>query len=215
MSADTMPAADQGFAALRRFTRTRTPLLERCELCSAALAQEHPHLVEPASRNILCACDPCAMLFDGPARGKYRRVSRSVRLLAAFRMTDAQWESLLIPINMAFFFQSSISGGMTVLYPSPAGAVESLLSLEAWEEVVQDNPVLNHLQPDIEALLANRIGNRAEYYIAPIDRCYGLVGQIRLNWKGLSGGAEVWDGITRFFDALRSQAEIITGEAHA
>lgn len=103
MFADTMPPADQAFATLRRFARARTPL-GRCELCSAALGGEHPHLIEPASRNIVCACDACALLFDGAARGKYRRVSRSVRLLAAFRMTDAQWESLLIPINMAFFF---------------------------------------------------------------------------------------------------------------
>jgi hypothetical protein len=213
--AETIPPTDQTFAVLRRFARVRTPL-ERCELCSAALAEHHPHLIEPVSRNILCACDPCALLFDGAPRGKYRRVSRSVRLLAAFRMTDGQWESLLIPINMAFFFRSSVSGEVTALYPSPAGAVESLLSLDAWDEIVLDNPVLNHLQPDIEALLVNRIGHHAEYYIAPIDQCYGLVGHIRANWKGLSGGTEVWDGIARFFDSLRSQAEIVSGEeAHA
>jgi Family of unknown function (DUF5947) len=219
MCAETLPPADQVFAALRRFARARAPL-ERCELCSAALAEQHPHLVEPASRNIVCACDPCAMLFDGAARGKYRRVSRSVRLLAAFRMTDAQWENLLIPINMAFFSRSSVTGAVTALYPSPAGAVESLLPLDAWDEIVQDNPVLNHLQADIEALLVNRIqytseASPAEYYIAPIDQCYGLVGHIRANWKGLSGGAEMWEGIARFFGALRSQAEIVTGEAHA
>ena len=142
-----------------------------------------------------------------------------MRLLSTFRLTDAQWESLLIPINMAFFFHSSVTGGVTVLYPSPAGAVESLLQFDAWEEIVEDNPVLNHLQPDIEALLVNRIqyarGSHAEYYIAPIDKCYGLVGHIRANWKGLSGGSEVWDGIAHFFDSLRSQAEIVSGEAHA
>ncbi len=219
MSEETIPSADQAFAVLRRFARPRTPL-ERCELCSAALADQHPHLIDPASRNIVCACETCAVLFDGPTRGKYRRVSRSVRLLAAFRMTDAQWDSLLIPINMAFFFRSSVSGGMTVLYPSPAGAVESLLPLDAWDEIVHDNPVLNHLQPDIEALLVNRIGHgrgssHHEYFITPIDQCYGLVGMIRSNWKGLSGGSEVWEGIARFFETLRSRAEIISGEAHA
>jgi hypothetical protein len=219
MPPDTVQPDDQAFAALRRFARARTPL-ERCELCSAALGREHPHLIEPVTRNIVCACDACALLFDGIARGKYRRVSRSVRLLTGFRMTDVQWENLLIPINMAFFFRSSVTGGVTALYPSPAGAVESLLPLDAWDEIVEDNPVLNHLQSDIEALLANRIpyarhSSHAEYYVAPIDQCYGLVGLIRANWKGLSGGTEVWEGIARFFDALRSKAEIITGEAHA
>ena len=43
----------------------RPRAVEHCELCSACLAQEHPHLVELVSRQILCACDACAMLFDG------------------------------------------------------------------------------------------------------------------------------------------------------
>jgi hypothetical protein len=85
---------------------------------------------------------------------------------------------------------------------------------------VQQNPVLSQLQPDIEALLVNRVGHAhdlsaAEYYIAPIDECYRLVGLIRTNWKGLSGGSEVWVEIGRFFSELRSRAEIVTGEAHA
>jgi hypothetical protein len=81
---------------------------------------------------------------------------------------------------------------------------------------VEENPILSHLQPDIEALLVNRVGHahewsRAEYYIAPIDECYRLVGLIRANWKGLSGGAEVWAEIGRFFSGLRSLADIVEG----
>ena len=106
---------------------------------------------------------------------------------------------------------------MVALYPSPAGAVESLLPLDAWNEIVQENPVLSQLQPDIEALLVNRVGHahelsRAEYYIAPIDECYRLVGLIRANWKGLSGGSEVWAEIGRFFSELRSQADVVNGK---
>ena len=109
---------------------------------------------------------------------------------------------------------------MIALYPSPAGAVESLLPLEAWNEIAETNRALSHLRPDIEALLVNRVGHahglaRAEYYIAPIDECYKLVGLIRTNWKGLSGGAEVWIEIGRFFSDLRSKAEVVTGEANA
>jgi hypothetical protein len=43
----------------------------------------------------------------------------------------------------------------------------------------------------------------------PIDACYRLVGLIRLHWKGLSGGNEVWQEIGSFFAGLRSQAEIV------
>jgi hypothetical protein len=216
-------AFEQAFGALRQFTgprRSGSRALEHCELCSAGLGHEHPHLVELSSRQILCACDACAMLFDGMEKSRYRRVSRSAQYLASFEMTDGQWESLLIPINMAFFFQSSVENRMIALYPSPAGAVESLLSLEAWRDIAGNSRALRRLQPDIEALLVNRVGHayglsRAEYYIAPIDECYKLVGLIRTHWKGLSGGAEVWAEIGRFFSSLRSRADLVSGGANA
>jgi hypothetical protein len=219
MPAGIFTPLDQAFATLRQFACSRRPI-ERCELCSAGLGHEHPHLVEVSSRQIVCACEACATLFDGMAGGKYRRVSRRAQLLANFQLTDAQWENLLIPINMAFFFQSSIEGRIVTLYPSPAGAVESLLPLDAWNEIVEQNATLSQLRPDIEALLVNRVGHAhelsgAEYFIAPIDECYRLVGLIRANWKGLSGGSEVWVEIGRFFSELKSRADIVSGEAHA
>jgi hypothetical protein len=210
---------DQSFATLRKFARPRVPA-ERCELCSATLAHEHPHLLELASRQIICACDACSTLFDGMTGGKYKRVSRRTWLLADFQISDGEWEELLIPINMAFFFYSSVHNRMVTLYPSPAGAVESLLPLEAWNEIVNSNPALRKLEPDIEALLVNRVGHAhgsapPEYFVAPIDDCYRLVGLIRTHWKGLSGGNEVWEEIAGFFFALRERADIVTGEAHA
>jgi hypothetical protein len=223
MREEPLPALEQAFDALRQFTRVRrspSRAVEQCELCSAGLAQEHPHLVEVASRQILCACDACATLFDGMEKSKYKRVSRRAEYLIDFEMTDGQWETLLIPINMAFFFSSSIEGRVIALYPSPAGAVESLLPLEAWNEIAGSNHALSHLRPDIEALLVNRVGHahgltEAEYYIAPIDECYKLVGLIRSNWRGLAGGTEVWAEIGQFFSDLRLKADVVTGEANS
>ncbi len=214
---------EQAFGVLRQFTRgrsSRSRAVEYCELCSAGLGHDHPHLVELATRQILCACDACAMLFDGMEKSRYKRVSRAALYLAGFEMTDGQWESLLIPINMAFLFRSSVEGRMIALYPSPAGAVESLLPLEAWSEIVEQNPILHRMQPDIEALLVNRVGHahgmgRAQYYIAPMDECYKLVGLIRGNWKGLSGGEEVWTEIGRFFAELKSKSEPAGGGPNA
>jgi hypothetical protein len=216
-------AFEQAFGALRQFTRGRRSQsrdLEHCELCSAGLHHEHPHLVELKSRQIVCACDACALLFDGLEKSKYKRVARSAQFFTRFEITDAQWESLLIPISMAFFFESSIEGRMIALYPSPAGAVESLLPLDAWNEIVDLNPALKDMRPDIEALLVNRVGHArgvapAEYYIAPIDECYKLVGLIRTNWRGLSGGTELWTEIGRFFAALKSIAYPIGGVPNA
>ena len=223
MPEDQTPALDQAFGALRRFARARQPsseAVEHCELCSAGLAREHPHLVEVATRQILCACDACSLLFDGTEKTRYKRVSRYAQYLTRFEITDGQWESLFIPINMAFFFRSSLEGRVIALYPSPAGAVESLLPLEAWNEIAEGSEAVRDLRPDIEALLVNRVGHargmsRAEYFIAPIDECYKLVGLLRTHWKGLSGGTEVWTEIGRFFTQLRSNAQVVGGEANA
>jgi hypothetical protein len=184
-------------------------------MCGQPLPEHHDHLMEPAVRRLLCACEACAVLFSGQA-GRYKRVPRRVRLLDEFELTDAQWDSLRLPINLAFFFFSTPKNKTIACYPSPAGATESLLPLEAWEELAQANPVLAGMEPDVEALLVNRVGYArgmapADYFIAPADRCYRLVGIIRTRWKGLSGGTDVWRDIAGFFNELRSEAEHIGG----
>ena len=100
---------------------------------------------------------------------------------------------------------------MMAFYPSPAGATESLLPLSTWEELVAGNPVLSDMQPDVEALLVNPVKS-PEYYIAPIDICYELVGLIRVHWKGFSGGDEVWARLDEFFDRLKSQGVPLCAE---
>jgi hypothetical protein len=213
------PDSNSSFAALRQFARKRKPV-ERCELCSQELARQHPHLIELAARRMVCACNACALLFDGRTGAKYKRVSRRVLSLNDFHLSDGQWDGLMIPINMAFFFNSSTENRIVVLYPSPAGAVESLLPLEAWGEIVRDNPALGGMETDVEALLVNRVGRSradvpAEYYLVPIDECYKLVGLIRAHWRGLSGGTEVWQEIGRFFADLKTRAVNVSEDTHA
>ncbi len=196
--ADDAPPA---WAALRRFVRPQ-PSVERCELCSAELAPEHRHLVEPVGRKLLCACDPCAILFDRQGETKYRQVPRRVRPLPGFRLSDAQWDGLNIPIGLAFFFRNGPAGRTVAVYPSPAGPTESLLDPGPWDELVRDNPALGTLEPDVEALLVNRVGGVRDHRLVPIDQCYRLVGLIRARWRGFSGGDEAWREIGRFFDEL-------------
>ncbi len=214
MSAEERDRRADAFNALRRFARRRTAT-EQCEFCSRVVAPDHQHVIEPATRRLLCVCDACAILFPG-SHDKFKRVPRRSRFLSDFQITDVQWDSLLIPIEMAFFYYSSHAGRMVALYPSPAGPTESLLPLETWQDIVRDNPVLAGMEPDVEALVANRLGPRrhetfdgiheAEYYILPIDECFRLVGLIRLHWKGLSGGTEVWSELARFFSELRARS---------
>jgi hypothetical protein len=199
------------FEVLRSFVRRGSAEAERCELCAAQLAFGHQHLLEPERRKLVCACDSCAILFTAQGQTKYKRVPRRIRALNEFRLTDAQWDGLMMPINMAFFFLSSPQGRVVALYPSPAGATESLLEFDTWDAIAADNPILLQMEPDVEALLVNRIGHargfsEAEYFTVPIDECFRLTGLIRSRWQGLSGGAEVWREIGQFFGGLRAHA---------
>jgi hypothetical protein len=172
-------------------------------MCSAALSDQHRHTFDPTSRRIRCACDSCAILYTAV----YREIPSGVGTLPNFQISDAQWDDLMIPISLAFFSYSTPAQRMVALYPGPAGAAESLLRLDAWEEIASANPELYTLQPDVEALLVNRVGAAREYFLVPIDECYKLVGLIRLQWRGFSGGAVVWGEIAKFFDDLRRKGE--------
>jgi Family of unknown function (DUF5947) len=190
--------APPSVAALRKFVRPRESE-ERCDLCGASLPAVHIHQFEPPTRRIRCACAGCAVLPSG----NWREIPRRIIALPNFRLSDMQWDDLMIPIALAFFSYSTPAGRITALYPGPAGAAESTLRLDAWREIEDENPELQNLEPDVEALLVNRVAATREYFIAPIDECYRLVGLIRLHWRGLSGGAVVWGEIGRFFDDLR------------
>ena len=200
---------------LRQFARKREtrPPAEQCELCSAEIAADHRHLLELSKHTLVCVCQPCSILFGDPGAGggKYRIVPWRYLILPDFQMTDEQWDDLLIPVNMVYIFHSTSANRVMAFYPSPAGAMESQLTLEGWDALVSSNPILNDLEPDVEALLINRVRNRGEdyreHYIVPIDTCYKLVGLIRLKWKGLSGGEEVWKAIAEFFADLRTKSE--------
>jgi hypothetical protein len=193
-------------ASLRQFVRPRAVPREHCELCNAGLADEHEHLVEPAGGRMVCACDACAILFTSQGAAKFRRVPRRTQLLPDFRLTEAAWAELNLPINLAFFVHRTPMGRVVALYPSPGGATEALVSPEAWQALTEDNPILRDFEPDVEALLVNRVREASECYRTGIDACYKLVGLIRTHWRGLSGGAVVWEEIGRFFTALKGRS---------
>ncbi len=190
----------RGIAALRRFVQSQS--VERCELCGAPIAQDHAHILEPASGHLLCACLACAYSAGERPDGRYRRVPNRVEALSDLHMSNAEWHALGLPIDMAWLFYSTQAGRPIALYPGPMGATQSLLGLDAWEAIVSRNPSLDELEPDVEALLVNRMNGRRAYYRVPIDRCYELVGLIRRHWQGWSGGDAVWQAIDDFFAKL-------------
>ncbi len=206
---------DSAFTTLRRFAGTvqnsgaappATKPEERCELCGIVLHPEHRHMLEMAKRKIVCACDACTTTFVPVVEGRFKVIPRDARALPDFRMSDSEWESLALPISLAFFFYNTPGKKMVAMYPSPAGATESLLPLTSWETLVANNPALRTLEPDVEALLINRVKETRAHFIVPIDKCFELVGTIRMHWRGLSGGEEVWNAIDKFFAGLKENA---------
>jgi Family of unknown function (DUF5947) len=130
------------------------------------------------------------------------------RTLPDVRLSPVQWDALQIPVGVAFLFLNSTLGRVAAFYPSPAGATESLLPLEAWDEVVADHPELSSMCPDVEALLVrvDPATNEGECFLVPIDACYELVGQFRRLWRGFDGGADVHAALVAFFDRVRDRA---------
>jgi hypothetical protein len=217
--------------SLRRFLQEpAAPPQERCELCATPVPSGHPHLVEPDERRLLCACTACGVLFSEPGL-RYRRVPDRYLVDPAFRLSDAQWDALQVPVGMAFFLVNADRGAVVACYPSPAGATESELALDAWADGVGASALASTLEPDVEALLVRRgdagrggwaertsrhpqgapargpgVGTSSQALLVPVDACYRLVGLVRRHWKGFDGGAEAWAAIDAFFDDLRERA---------
>ena len=175
-----------------------------CDLCGTTVPPDHRHLLNLYERQIVCVCEGCWGLKSGDA--EFRPTGHRTLWLEEFELPEELWAQFRIPIGLAFFMFSSVTNCIVALYPSPAGATESELHFETWERVVGLNPVLRDLEPDAEALIVNRMAEPAQFAIAPIDRCYMLVGLVKLAWEGISGGQGVEDAIAGYFDDLRAVA---------
>jgi|SRR5579884_213760 len=183
---------------------------EVCELCGEPIPDRHSHLVDVKARALMCACRPCYLLFtpEGAGRGHILSVPDRYLAFADFELTETQWDLLQIPVSVAFFLVNSELQRVAAFYPSPAGATESLLSLEVWDEVVAANPGVGVILPDVEAFLVRKDANgrNPECFLVPIDACYELVGEMRKLWRGFDGGKDAWDALEAFFRRVRSKA---------
>jgi Family of unknown function (DUF5947) len=216
--------AFSAFSSLRRFAQEESEKAaevaqeqaaqEVCELCGEPVPPEHRHVLSVSTREIMCACRACSILFDREAasEGRYRLIPDRYLFLEDFEMSDAQWESLRVPVDMAFFFYSAPAERVVAFYPSPMGPTESLLTLSAWKELEESNPILKGMERDVEALLVNRARGAREHFLVPMDKCYSLVGLIRTYWRGFTGGQEVWEEIGRFFEELRRRSKSVSRE---
>lgn len=193
-------------ASLRQLVKPPPPASdEACDLCNLPIPPKHRHLLHIDERRILCVCGTCWALRSGDA--EYRPAGNRTLWLEDFNLPPELWASFQVPIGLCFFFFSGSAKKIVGLYPSPAGATECELHLEAWDRLKELNPILEDLETDIEALIINRLADPAQYAIAPIDQAYELVGLIKAKWEGISGGPELRSAVESFFDSLRSAAQ--------
>lgn len=172
---------------------------ERCELCETPLTNGHAHVLDLETRRLLCSCPLC-----GGAEGRYRVIPSRYVHTPAMRLTAAQWDMFGIPVGLAYFVFDSRRACAVASYPGPAGATESLLPRGVWPP--PDASWLLDVSPDVEAVLARRRDDHYLCYVIPLDACYELVGRIRRNWTGFSGGPTAQIEIDRFFAEIAQRA---------
>jgi Family of unknown function (DUF5947) len=196
---------------LRRINSSRPPVMEgeRCDMCSAPVADEHQHVVDLSTRSLMCTCRPCYLLFtDAEAQMRYRAVPDRYLAFPGFVLGQGDWDDLQIPVGLAFLFKNTTQDRVLAFYPSPAGATESELSMAAWDRVLEANPGLDSVLPDVEALLVR--GTREDEgfscHVVPIDTCYELVGRMRMTWRGFDGGQEARAALEEFFAMVEARS---------
>jgi hypothetical protein len=193
------------FEALRRFTRPEAPA-DHCGLCGSSLPVEHEHLCAPGERKLLCACTACAILFSSEHAARYRRVTQKLEAFV-LRVDASDWAALGVPVGLAFFYRSTAAGGVVAVYPSPAGPLEAPVEEGGWESLAANNSALRDFEPDVEALLVNRVQGANDCFRCSIDHCYHLIGLVRTHWQGFTGGPELWRTVEAFFANLRTATE--------
>jgi hypothetical protein len=203
------------FDVLARITGNRRapePAGERCEMCSEPIADAHQHVVNVAGRQLMCVCRGCYLLFtDSHANLRYRAVPDRYLSFPEFALDRRTWETLQIPVGLAFFFRNSALDRTVGFYPGPAGATESELDLDAWSAISTAEPRVGLIADDVEALLV-RVPDDGEgdgppqCYLVPIDACYEFVGGLRTRWRGFDGGQEAREFVDDFFSAVAERS---------
>lgn len=207
---------DGAFDVLARIRANRgapEPAGERCEMCSEPIADEHQHVVNLQGRQLMCVCRGCYLLFtDTEAELRYRAVPDRYLAFGDFAFDRRQWEALQIPVGLAFFFYNSALGRTVAFYPGPAGATESELDLQAWNDIRAADPRVDSPAADTEALLV-RVREEEDAapqgFLVPIDACYEFVGRLRMLWRGFDGGQDARTYIDDFFDRLGTRSRAV------
>lgn len=186
---------------MREMPEGPEPIEANCDLCGTSMPEEHRHLLELEERSIVCVCESCWALRSGEPQ--FIPTGSRVVWLDDITFPDELWARFRIPIGLAFFLKGE--EGIAAFYPSPAGATESELDLGVWDALTVLNPTLEDLERESEALIVDRLSDPSRYVIAPTDEAYKLVGLVKANWQGISGGPGVEKAVSGFFEELQGR----------
>ncbi|HYJ57346.1 MAG TPA: DUF5947 family protein [Mycobacterium sp.] len=212
-------SSGNAYDVLARIRANRTapkPAGESCEMCAEQIADEHQHVVNVEGRQLMCVCRGCYLLFtDQHATLRYRAVPDRYLAFPGFALDRRRWEALQIPVGVAFFFRNSHLGRTVAFYPGPAGATESELELESWNDLRAADPRVDTLADDTEALLVRVPPDDPEgteppvCHLLPIDACYEFVGRLRMLWRGFDGGQDAHRYMNDFFETIADRSKVV------
>lgn len=209
----TSGSAYDVLARIRANRAAPRPAGESCEMCAEQIADDHRHVVNVEGRQLMCVCRGCYLLFtDLQATLRYRAVPDRYLAFPDFALDRRRWEALQIPVGLAFFFRNSHLDRTVAFYPGPAGATESELDLESWNDLRAADPRVDTLADDTEALLV-RVPDRQDAppvcHLLPIDACYEFVGRLRLLWRGFDGGQDARRYMDDFFQTVADRSKVM------
>ena len=199
---DLLP--DPSLLPAKQLLAKKKKLQEVCELCGVPTGERHEHVVDPKTGNVQCTCTACALLMDTPV-SKLRRVPDRVVRVSPGEGADEAWRALGIPVAIAFFVKSSVTGDVRALYPGAVGATTATTTREAFAALEAAHPELSAMAPDVEAFVVSRMEGAREHWICGVHRAYELAGRVRTKWSGFSGGESVRTELATFFGALAKE----------
>ena len=198
------------YRSLRQFVRSR-PRPSAASCAAIGLAAEHSHLVEPASRQLVCSCDACSILFSGQQSRAISTGSQRRRVLAGLPTDRCPMGRSTSTDQPGLFHDKHAGRPRARLLPESgrghriAPGARGLARLGGGEPDPRPTRAGCRSTPGQSDEQGSRVLPR------PIDECYKLVGLIRANWRGLSGGSGSLGGSGQFFTRLKKRSRSTGG----
>ncbi len=148
-------------------------------MCGEPIAEPHSHVASLSERRLLCTCRACYLLFTAqgagaPAAARCAGAGRAGQRLhlhpgAVGRPGDSGRSRVPVPAERRRRTSRPRRRSSPATRARPARPSPSSTS-SAWADIVADNPTLADVEPDVEAVLVRRNGERRLHLPRRADR---------------------------------------------